>query len=215
MFTIDDSAKTCAVVGNSGILLKEEYGELIDSHDFIIRFNQATTENYEKHVGSRTDLRLVNGHMFGCLMPNSSHLIKEHKELFSKFDPEFILKIKNEAVLIKNNVDINTLPPYVLETLERNGCLLHLLSKETLSLLSQSLKMKGSIEPSTGMVGVFLAEQAFKEVSCFGFSFYEESWESRHYYENLKPYDQSVCHSFNLEKDWMLGLHKQNKIRLY
>lgn len=33
--------KTCAVVGNSGDLLKTEFGEEIDGHDVVIRDNEA------------------------------------------------------------------------------------------------------------------------------------------------------------------------------
>lgn len=33
--------KTCAVVGNSGDLLKTEFGDEIDSHDVVIRDNEA------------------------------------------------------------------------------------------------------------------------------------------------------------------------------
>ncbi|KAG4145226.1 hypothetical protein ERO13_D05G084500v2 [Gossypium hirsutum] len=37
--------KSCAVVGNSGILLNRDYGELIDGHEIVIRLNNARTEN--------------------------------------------------------------------------------------------------------------------------------------------------------------------------
>ncbi|XRA99842.1 sialyltransferase [Pycnococcus provasolii] len=52
--------KTCAVVGNGGALLYTRYGAAIDAHDTIWRVNQGPTKGYEAHVGSRTDLRVVN-----------------------------------------------------------------------------------------------------------------------------------------------------------
>ncbi|KAM7251750.1 hypothetical protein ACFE04_023633 [Oxalis oulophora] len=52
--------KTCAVVGNSGDLLKTEFGEEIDSHDAVIRDNEApVNKKYAKHVGLKRDFRLV------------------------------------------------------------------------------------------------------------------------------------------------------------
>ena len=43
---------TIAVVGNSGKLLKQNYGELIDSHDIVIRCNLAIVNGFEPYVGS-------------------------------------------------------------------------------------------------------------------------------------------------------------------
>ncbi|KAM7509319.1 hypothetical protein LguiA_019772 [Lonicera macranthoides] len=52
--------KTCAVVGNSGDLLKTEFGKEIDSHDAVIRDNEApVNEKYAKYVGLKRDFRLV------------------------------------------------------------------------------------------------------------------------------------------------------------
>ncbi|KAL7190156.1 hypothetical protein ACSBR2_022436 [Camellia fascicularis] len=50
----------CAVVGNSGDLLKTEFGREIDSHDAVIRDNEApVNEKYAKYVGLKRDFRLV------------------------------------------------------------------------------------------------------------------------------------------------------------
>jgi hypothetical protein len=38
------SWNTCAVVGNSGHLLRSKYGEDIDAHDVVMRMNQAPTK---------------------------------------------------------------------------------------------------------------------------------------------------------------------------
>ena len=55
--------KTCAVVSNSGDLMNHEYGEFIDSHDVVIRCNWCLIDGYEKHVGKRTDIKLINIHL--------------------------------------------------------------------------------------------------------------------------------------------------------
>ncbi|KAK7860974.1 sialyltransferase-like protein 1 [Quercus suber] len=50
----------CAVVGNSGDLLKTEFGKEIDGHDAVIRDNEApVNEKYAKYVGLKRDFRLV------------------------------------------------------------------------------------------------------------------------------------------------------------
>ncbi|XVF05190.1 hypothetical protein REPUB_Repub05bG0150400 [Reevesia pubescens] len=59
----DRKYKSCAVVGNSGILLKSDHGELIDSHEVVIRLNNARTERFEKNVGSKTSISFVNSNI--------------------------------------------------------------------------------------------------------------------------------------------------------
>uniref|UniRef100_A0A1D1XPS8 CMP-N-acetylneuraminate-beta-galactosamide-alpha-2,3-sialyltransferase 2 n=1 Tax=Anthurium amnicola TaxID=1678845 RepID=A0A1D1XPS8_9ARAE len=52
--------RTCAVVGNSGDLLKTEFGQEIDMHDAVIRDNEApVNKKYAKYVGLKRDFRLV------------------------------------------------------------------------------------------------------------------------------------------------------------
>lgn len=52
--------QTCAVVGNSGDLLKTEFGDEIDRHNAVIRDNEApVNEKYAKYVGLKRDFRLV------------------------------------------------------------------------------------------------------------------------------------------------------------
>jgi len=53
---------SCAVVGNAGSLLKSKaYGEAIDKHDVVMRFNvMDLTEKLAPNVGTRTTFRMVN-----------------------------------------------------------------------------------------------------------------------------------------------------------
>ena len=50
----------CAIIGNSGHLLKSKWGAEIDKNDVVMRINQAPTKGYEKYVGKRTTHRLLN-----------------------------------------------------------------------------------------------------------------------------------------------------------
>ena len=51
---------SCAVVSSGGSLHKSGLGAFIDSHDIVLRFNNAPTENHENDVGKKTSIRIVN-----------------------------------------------------------------------------------------------------------------------------------------------------------
>ena len=59
MFLIPRQA-SCAIVGNSGVLVDSGCGENIDHHDFIIRANLAPVDGYEMDVGRRTHMTGYN-----------------------------------------------------------------------------------------------------------------------------------------------------------
>ncbi|XP_033114082.1 CMP-N-acetylneuraminate-poly-alpha-2,8-sialyltransferase-like isoform X2 [Anneissia japonica] len=52
--------RTCAVIGNSGILLGSKCGAEIDAHDYVLRSNMAPRNNYTDDVGNQTDVMTVN-----------------------------------------------------------------------------------------------------------------------------------------------------------
>lgn len=52
--------RTCAVVGSSPEVKLYEDGAEIDSHDAVFRANIAITRGFEKYVGNRTTLRVIN-----------------------------------------------------------------------------------------------------------------------------------------------------------
>ncbi|XP_057970685.1 sialyltransferase-like protein 2 isoform X2 [Malania oleifera] len=50
----------CAVIGNSGDLLKTRLGKEIDGYDVVIRENGAPIQNYTEFVGKKSTFRLLN-----------------------------------------------------------------------------------------------------------------------------------------------------------
>lgn len=50
----------CILVGSSGDLLGQNKGNFINSYPIIIRMNDAKTIGYEKDVGNRTTIRIIN-----------------------------------------------------------------------------------------------------------------------------------------------------------
>ncbi|GLT39942.1 hypothetical protein SLA2020_141070 [Shorea laevis] len=50
----------CAVIGNSGDLLKTRSGKEIDGYDVVIRENGAPIQNYTEYVGKKSTFRLLN-----------------------------------------------------------------------------------------------------------------------------------------------------------
>jgi len=58
---------SCAVVGNSGVLLAREHGALIDAHDLVVRLNNAPAGEegswLARQVGARTGLAFLNSNV--------------------------------------------------------------------------------------------------------------------------------------------------------
>ncbi|KAL5206820.1 hypothetical protein ABZP36_035029 [Zizania latifolia] len=54
---------TCAVVGNSGVLLGSGRGPQIDAHDLVIRLNNARVAGFAADVGAKTSLSFVNSNI--------------------------------------------------------------------------------------------------------------------------------------------------------
>ncbi|KAL3281210.1 hypothetical protein HHI36_004424 [Cryptolaemus montrouzieri] len=54
------SFNSCVIVSSSGALYNSNLGKFIDSHDVVLRFNNAVTKNFEKDVGRKTTVRVLN-----------------------------------------------------------------------------------------------------------------------------------------------------------
>ena len=196
-FAIDNN-KSIAVIGNSGKLLDQECGELIDSHDIVIRCNLALVEGYEKHVGSKTDFRIIAGKSFW----------RDIKHTFSSYDNNFLTNLEGEHFLIKAE------PLYAAI----QGVIKNYNTKSKISYIRQNViddaeQRTGIPDISVGFTAIELAIHWSSNVSIFGFGFFEEEWENRHYFESVKPYQMG--HNPEYEKQYITYLINEGVIKAY
>ena len=187
-----------AVVGNSGEIKNQEYGDLIDSHNIVFRCNLARTEGFEKHVGSKTDFRFIAGKSFW----------RDLSENFSAYDNNFLSNLKNQHFIIK----AEPLYPAI------QGVIKNFKTKSNISYLRQEVidNIENDLnvhDPSMGFVAIMMALQWSKDISIFGFTFWQEAWEDRHYFEKIKPYN--IGHNPLPEKEYIDNLAKQEIIKIY
>jgi hypothetical protein len=162
--------KTCAVVSNSGDLMNYEYGELIDSHDVVIRCNWSLINGYEKHVGTKTDIRLINIHLVRLII-NFEKVSKDsnYNRVFPCWSSLNIDKTINDELIILHPTANGFLKSVSLK-LKNN----EVYSSSKFNINNHSY--------STGMISILLASKLFESVSCFCFDFFQK--EQKHYFEN-------------------------------
>ena len=56
MINVPNNSENCIIVGNGTSVLDAELGDKIDSFDNVVRFNTYRIAEYEKNVGTKTDI---------------------------------------------------------------------------------------------------------------------------------------------------------------
>ncbi|CAH2068551.1 unnamed protein product, partial [Iphiclides podalirius] len=165
----DHNFNTCAVVTSAGALLGSRLGEFIDSHDMVLRFNNAPTENYTDDVGSKTTIRVLNSQVVtkiefnfldDPLYKDVSILIWDPANYSSTLEewyhhPDFpLFPVYKRLLEIRPNADVHLLHPNVLWGLW--------------AVLQDSSPYRiRKNPPSSGFIGVWFALQRCKRVRVF------------------------------------------------
>ncbi|KAK4436815.1 Sialyltransferase-like protein 2 [Sesamum alatum] len=96
----------CAVIGNSGDLLKTKFGNEIDSYDAIVRENGAPIENFTEYVGTKSTFRLLNR--------GSAKALDKVAELYDRGKEVLIVKTTIHDIMSKMIREIPILNPVYL-----------------------------------------------------------------------------------------------------
>jgi hypothetical protein len=200
---------SCSIVGNSGAILKNEFGSKIDSNDFTIRFNGARTDSYEKSVGNQTDFRILNCHYI--LNVDNESYFKHQQSRFPEMDRFFLYNLYGENIIFKTDPSWRLWDKKeILKKVLKNNNKIYFVSSEIYNL---GKRINGGNEPTNGFIGLMFGLKYFDKIDCFGFSFYEGS-SKEHYYEEINC-DPKGNHNFEREKKVFTLLDKNNIIKMF
>lgn len=200
--------KNCAVIGNSPKLLSENNGSTIDQHEIVIRCNFAMIKNFETFVGSRTDYRLINVHVYNYLFKKDHR----HNKTFAKTF-EAATKYKTNDIIYDNEILITKdhRNRQMVRKKEAEDKLLkdYQIKASVFSMPTEALTIaKFNTEVSCGAYALAFAEYLFPnaEINAYGFSFYKNEQHCSHYYENTKG--KKLGHNYQSEKKLIKNLKR-------
>ncbi|KAL1812627.1 hypothetical protein ACET3Z_022692 [Daucus carota] len=96
----------CAVIGNSGDLLKTQFGDEIDSYDAVLRENGAPIQNFTEFVGEKSTFRLLNR--------GSAKALDKVAELYETGKEVLLIKTTIHDIMSKMIQEIPILNPVYL-----------------------------------------------------------------------------------------------------
>ncbi|KAM7522519.1 hypothetical protein LguiA_012421 [Lonicera macranthoides] len=200
--------KTCAVVGNSGILLSSENGKLIDSHEAVIRLNNARTTSFERNVGSKTTISFVNSNILHFCARGSSCFCHPYGEKVAiimyicqpiHFLDYTMCNSSHKAPLLITDPRLDVLCARIVK---------YYSMKRFFDNMGKSIEEWGSAHDganfhySSGMQAVVLALTTCDKVSLFGFG--KSDLAKHHYHTDQKA--ELHLHDYEAEYDFYRDL---------
>jgi len=194
---------SCAVVSSSDRMDTHNHGADINSHDLVMRFNNARVAGYEKFVGNRTDILVVNSIDRGYPLVNVPGVVK---------------------ILMKMHKDPMEAPAQFSTFIERRRAKpqesLHALNTEFLQFVSNLVLMHS--RPSTGITGVVMALQFCGVVDVYEIApssapskgFHYWNYASIKYYRTaglIKPTGEYCPHDCESERNWLLAHNEYDR----
>lgn len=181
-----------AIVGSSDKLLKIKHGTNIDSFNHVLRFNRAPTEGFEEHVGSKTTMRIVNGHVF-----MSRPFIRWEE------DETFVKKLRNTKLILARD-------PHLIS--QRDKAIDPSIELYTIKNSLNAYFEPKVMLPTVGLMGIILMVLSGIRPIVYGWSITIDEPMS-HYFNKRSP-TTSNYHKWELEISLINELINDNKIEI-
>jgi len=186
--------QSCAVVGNSGVLLGSNFGVEIDSHDAVMRINYPPTHGYESDVGSKTTFDMVNrANIRRIARQSNAHHLNIRESTYLSFVSGGML---NSKLFIKAMKWFHERFP------SRLMLVAHPIFHEELS--DMFIKVKEAIElqnktslasiPNSGVRAVVFMTQVCERLHAYGFTPYKQKFHAGHSNDGV-PYHYFTGHA--------------------
>uniref|UniRef100_A0A8C4DJJ9 Beta-galactoside alpha-2,6-sialyltransferase 2 n=1 Tax=Dicentrarchus labrax TaxID=13489 RepID=A0A8C4DJJ9_DICLA len=180
--------RRCAVVASAGAVLRSSLGTEIDSHDAVLRFNAAPTKGFERDVGTKTTIRIIN-----------SQIVSQSRHQFrtSSLYENCTLLVWDPAPYSSNltqwfqKPDFDLFSPYMERRRLRPEQPFYILHPEFIWSLWDLIQdnTEDQIQPnppSSGFTGIVLMMSLCDEVSVYEFVPSVRRSERCHYYERYR-----------------------------
>ncbi|XP_078686258.1 CMP-N-acetylneuraminate-poly-alpha-2,8-sialyltransferase-like isoform X1 [Branchiostoma floridae x Branchiostoma belcheri] len=214
---------TCAVVGNGGILLGSHCGSEINSKDYIIRMDVPAIKGFERDVGRKTNMTILN---FSTprRIESSSRLENRTQDVYESRMTDI-----NGTVLIATARDHFSLKialkkyqnlSFVLLT-SKDSFKFGPLIRRVASDVSSKNGTKPRGPPSTGLATVLTAITFCDQLHLYGFFPFKEDENKKplpyHYYPGdfVEPIIQAKKHKMGKEHQFYKELQQRGVLKLH
>ena len=183
----DAHYSTCAIVGSAGLLLTQQFGEEIDEHEAIFRFNIAPAKGFEKHVGSKTTLRLINRHHLG---------FREFKDEICLFHTTVEDALRKYVRIAQNHPNLPNVPM-------------------DMSFYKKVVQWNKLETPTNGYFGLKLALMLCDRIDIYGFLRTWKGYVKYHYFNDEEPNSRQLSRDTKGEMPIILDLLKTHADKIH